>query len=373
MQIRKLDTERPRDVRQFIRFPFDLYRDDPNWVPPLIADMEFTMNRAKHPFYRHSTADFFVAESEGQTLGRIAVADNRNYNRYKGSKVAFFYFFEAVEDATVAQALFDAAFEWARQRGLDTMMGPKGLLHTDGRGLLVEGFEHRPAMGMPYNPPYYERFVEDAGFTKLTDYLSGHIHRGTYDLPDRVYQLVERVKKRRGFRIKDFKDKQEMRQWVGRIRDVYNESFVDVPGFHPITEEEIQVVADRIASLTYPELVKLVMIDDEVVGFLLAYPNICAALQKAKGRLWPFGWFHIWRERKRTKWVDLNGIGLLPKYQGVGANTLLYAEIGNTLRASAFDHGTIIQVSDLNIKSMGDMTALGMEWVIRHRVYQRAL
>ena len=200
-------------------------------------------------------------------------------------------------------------------------------------------------MGMAHNPPYYGQFVEDAGFAKLTDYLSGHIHRGTYDLPDRVYQLVERVKERRGFWVKNFKDKQEMRQWVARIRDVYNESFVDVPGFYPITDEELQVVADRLASLTYPELVKLVMMGDEVVGFLLAYPNISAALQKAQGKLWPFGWFHIWRERRRTKWVDLNGIGLLPEVQGVGANTLLYAEIGDTLRASAFDCSTFCRAA----------------------------
>ena len=161
MQVRKLDTERARDANQFIDFPFELYRNCPQWVPPIVPDMKLILNRRKHPFYRHSTADFFVAESDGKTLGQIAVLDHRNYNEYQHRRHAFFYFFDVVEDVQIARALFGAAFEWARSRGLNGMIGPRGLMEGDGLGLLVEGFEHRPAMGIPYNYAYYDAF---AGF-----------------------------------------------------------------------------------------------------------------------------------------------------------------------------------------------------------------
>lgn len=372
MRIRKLDTKRAQDVRQFIHFPFELYRGNPKWVPPLISDMKFVLNRDKHPFYRHSTADFFTAESKGQTLGRIAVVDNQNYNRYNHSKAAFFYYFEVVEDVVAARALLNTAFDWANKRGLDTIIGPKGLLQGDGLGLLVEGFEYLPAMGIAYNPPYYGPFVTDLGFEKLTDYLSGHLHRG-FELPQRVFAIAERVKVQRGFWIKHFESKREMRQWVPRIRQVYNQAFVNVPVFCPITEEEVQVIADRIISLAPPQLIKLVMKGDELVGFLLAYPNISAALQKVKGKVWPLGWIHIQREFKRTKWLDVNGIGLLPQHQGVGANAVLYTALEESLREFDFEHANVVQISEHNMQSMGEMKALGVEWCKRHRLYRRAL
>ena len=177
MRIRKLDPARVRDVRQFNQFPVSLYRDCPQWVPPLQGDARRVFNRENHPFYRHSAADFFVAERGATTLGRIAVIHNRRYTGYTGRKAAFFYFFDAVDDLDVSRALFDAAFDWARERGLDTLLGPRGMLRADGLGLLIEGFEHRAALGIPYNHAYYRRLVEDAGFEKEVDYLSGYMQR----------------------------------------------------------------------------------------------------------------------------------------------------------------------------------------------------
>lgn len=368
MRVRTLDTSRPGDVHQFINFPFELYQASHEWVPPIQPEMKLALNRKKHPFYQHSDADFFVAESNGQTLGRIAVLENRICNAYHERKQAFFYYFDTVEDLEVSRALFTAAFDWARRRNLNYVLGPKGFLQGDGMGILVEGFDHRPALGIPYNYAYYDTLVKDSGFEKETDYLSGYL-RGDHELPERFYGVAERVKERRNFWIKSFTNKREMRQWIHRVGRIYNETFVDNWEYCPLTEEEMDIVAERLLSISVPPLMKLVMKEDEIVGFVFAFPDISAAIQKTKGRIWPLGWIHLLREFKRTNWVNLNGLGLVAEHRGVGANTVLYTELAKSVRDFGFEHADVVQVEERNTKSLGEMAAIGVEWYKRHRIY----
>jgi hypothetical protein len=372
MQIRRLDTANRRDVRQFIDFPFQLYRDCPQWVPPILDDMVLVLNRRKHPFYLHSTADFFVAEEAGRTLGRIAVLDNRHYNEYHGTSKAFFYYFDCVEDTAVSRALFTAAGDWARGRGLTHIEGAWGFLEGEGIGVLVEGFEHRPAIGIAYNYPYYDALFTDAGFQRLTDYYSGYLP-GKYDLPERFFEVAERVKAQRGFRIKSFASRRELRQWVPRILEVYKQSFVENLEYCPITPEEGRTIFDRMITAADPRLIKLVLKGDEVVGFLFAFHDISAALQRIHGRLWPFGFLQVLLEFKRTRWVNFNGTGLIKGHRGVGANAVLYTEMARSIRDFGFEHADVVQVEERNVKSMGDMKAIGVQWYKKHRVYARTL
>lgn len=372
MQIRKLHTDNPQDVRQFIALPFVLYRNCAQWVPPLVSDVQSALNRRKHPFFRHSDADFFVAVDHGATLGRIAVFENRNYNRHQHSQTAHFYYFDSVDDVDVTQALFEAAFDWARSRGLSEIHGPKGPGAGDGLGLLVDGFEHRPAMGIPYNFSYYASHLVQTGFEKRYDLMSGHL-RGSYDLPQRFYELAEKVKARRGFWVKSFGSKREGREWIPRIGKVLNASFVDTQDYYPATDEEIAVAAEQLLTIADPRMIKLVMLEDEVVGFVFAFPDLSAAIQRAHGRLWPFGWYYLLLEFKRTKWVNANGLGLVPRHRGMGANVLLYTELAKTLRDYHFEHADIVQVGEDNMKSLAEMQAIGVQWYKRHRVYQRRL
>ncbi len=372
MQIRKIDTSRSRDVRRFVNFPFELYRDCAQWVPPIVSDMRLALSREKYPFYRHSTADFFIAEEGGKTLGRIAAIDNQRYNACHRSKTAFFYFFEVVEDLRVARALFDAASDWARDRGLEVIVGPRGLLRADAHGLLVEGFEHRPAMGVPYNYSYYASLLEESGFEKEIDFLSAYLS-GDYDLPQRFYDIAEKVKKRRGFWVKSFASKKELRQWVPEIQKINNRAFTDIWGYYPIDQAEANAIADRFLAAADPRLIKLVMKGDEPVGFIIGYPDISAGIQRAKGRLWPFGWLHILVEFKRTTWINFNGAGILPEHQGAGASVVLYTELAKTFLDFDFKHADLVQVAENNIKSKGEINTAGGEWYKRHRVYRRSL
>ena len=228
MKIRQINTEKPRDRRRFIEFPFNLYQDSPYWVPPLVSDVQFTLNRSKHPFYQHSEADFFIAESEGETLGRIAILNNRHYCEYKKEETALFYYFDVVEDGDAARALLQAATDWAKERGLKHILGPKGFLRSSGMGLLVDGFDSLPAMSIPYNYPYYESYLLDGGFKSILDMYSGYLE-SREDIDPRVHQIADKVKQRGNFWIKDFRHKAEVRYLLPMIKKVQDDAFSITP------------------------------------------------------------------------------------------------------------------------------------------------
>src|ERR1051325_8529621 len=197
LKIEKIDTNNKAQVKQFVEFQYRLYNDCPQWVPPLYMDAYLPLNRKKHPFFEHSEADFYLAVHEGQVVGRICAANNKRFNDYHQTKKAHFYGFEAINDLEVARALFDAAIGWAKERGLDTMIGPKGLSPFDGYGILVEGFEHRQMMTMMnYNFDYYPRLMERLGFEKEVDFVSCYLPAGSFKIPERVERIAKRVLER---------------------------------------------------------------------------------------------------------------------------------------------------------------------------------
>lgn len=372
MEIRPLDLDRRRDVEQFVRFPFALYRGDPLWVPPLLASSRFDLDRRRHPTYRHCEVAAFLAQERRRTLGRILVMHNRNYVQYTGRLGAFFGYFECVEDVPTGVALFEAACDWARNRGLQEICGPRDLIGSSASGFLVEGFEHPPAMGVPYNKPYYDTIAKAAGFIKDSDHLSGHL-RGDYQLAPRFYELAEKVKARRGLTVKGFTSKAEMRAWVPRVAQVYQEGFRGNYGYYPLTAEEFALAGEALIAIADPRLMKLVLRGEEVVGFLFAYPNINDGLRRAGGRLFPLGWAHILWSRRATRRLDVNGLGFLPSCQGVGGNVLLYTELARAAQGFRFTDADIVQVDEHNARSRAEMEAIGVQWTKRHRTYRRAL
>lgn len=372
VDIRILNTTKKRDVRKFVNFPFTLYEGCKQWSPMLVSAVKLAMNRRKHPFYHHSDAAFILAERDGEVVGRVAVLDNQRYNDYNKTKTAFFYYFDAVDDVAVVQGLFDKAAAWASTRGLRTLLGPKGMLRADAYGILVEGFDYVAALGMPYNYPYYADLMTAVGFEKEIDYLSGYLSED-YQLPDRIVELVEKVKKRSGFWVKSFTSKRELRKWIPAIQHVNNAAFTDIWGYYPIDDAEVQMIGKQLLSVADPRLLKLVMKGDEIAGFAFIFPDITEALQAVKGRLWPFGWVRVVRALKSTRRLNGNGVGLLPEYQGFGATALLYTEFERTVRQRNAEWCEVAQAMETNFKSLSDMNAVGVKWHKRHRVYRLVL
>jgi len=373
LHIQRVDLARRRDVSRFVEFPFRLYRNHPLWVPPFVHEARAELDPDRHPFYEHSEAAFFLALSEGSVLGRLAVLDNRRYNEHHGARTAWFYHFDAVDDRAVARALFDAGFDWARGRGLDRIWGPKGLSHIDGQGILVEGFEHRPAMGIPYNYPYYAGLLEAAGLEKRIDFLSWYLDR-EIGFPQHFLEVADKVKRRRGYRSLVTGNKDDLWDYIPQVLTVYNDAFKEVQGFVPVTEAEGLAIGKRILSIADPELFSLLFRGEELIGFVLAYPDISAALQRCRGHLWPMGWVHVMRELRRTRWININGMGILERHRGLGGNALLYSELYRILiDHPQYEFADLIQIQETNVRIFQEMEALGTRAWKTHRMFERSL
>ncbi|MCX6026341.1 MAG: hypothetical protein NTY23_08810 [Chloroflexi bacterium] len=374
LKVEKIDTRSRAQVRRFVQFQFGLYANHPQWVPPLFMDAEMQLNREKHPFYEHSDADFFIAVRDGRDVGRIAALENRHFNEYHGTREAEFYLFDCIDDLEVAGALFERLFEWARARGLNCVVGPKGFSSFDGYGLQVEGFEHRQMMTMMnYNYAYYPRLVEALGFAKEVDFVSCYLSAEAFHLPERIHRIAERVQRKGTLTVQRFKSKKELIGWAGRIGRAYNQTFVKNWEYYPLTEREVKFLVDNLMMVADHRLIKIITHQEEVVGFLLAFPDVSAALQRARGHLLPFGLVDLMLEMRRTKWVSLNGAGILPEYQGIGGNALLYSEIEKTIGEFKFREADLTQVAESASNMRRDLENVGGRAYKNHRVYRRAL
>jgi len=374
LSIEQIDTRSQAQVRRFVDLPYRLYKDHPQWVPPLLGDVRLMLNRERHPFYEHSDADFFVAVRDGRDVGRVAALENRRYNDYHGKRQAQFYLFDCEEDPEAATALFERVFEWARERGLDHVVGPKGFSALDGYGLLVEGFERRQMMTMMnYNYPYYPRLVEAVGFQKEVDFVSCYVNADTFRLPERVHRIAERIQRRGTLTVQRFTSKRELKRWAGRIGQTYNEAFTQNWEYYPLTEREIAFLVDNLTLVANPRLIKIITHAEQVVGFLFGCPDVSAALQRARGHLFPLGIVHLLREMRRTRWIALNGAGILPEYQGRGGNALLYSEMEKTVRDFDFQHADLTQIAESAVQMRHDLENIGAEPYKNHRVYRRDL
>jgi len=374
IEIELLDTANAGKVNEFVQLPFRLFKDCPQWVPPFIGDVKTMLNREKHPFWEHSEGDFFVARRGGRVVGRLSVAVNRPFNKYHDVKKAQFYLFECENDQEAANALFERGFEWARSRGLNEIVGPKGFSGFDGYGLQIEGFEHHQMMTMMnYNYPYYNDLVTNLGFEKEVDFVSCYMQRSHFIVPEKMAKVAAIVRKRGQFEVKNFATKRELIQWAPQIGQAYNSTFINNWEYYPLTQREVKFAVDNIMTVADHRLIKIITYEGKVVGFLFGFPDITPALQRGKGQINPISIADILISMKRTKWVSLNGVGVLPEYHGRGGNTILYDEICKTVIDFGFEHAELTQMAETAIQIRKDIITMGALPYKNHRVYHRAI
>ena len=377
LAIEEVDTTNKEQVKRFVELPYRLYKDCPQWVPPLYVDAYAYLDRTKHPFHEHSNVNFFLAVRDGQDVGRIAAIENKAFNNHHNVKKANFYFFDCENDLEAATILFNRVSAWSKANELNAVVGPKGMGPLDGYGMLVSGYEHRQTMTMlNYNYPYYRQLIEAQGFSKEVDFVSCFLPADKFQVPQRVEQIAQRVMQRGDLKAQRFSNKRQLVAWAARIGKAYNDAFVNNWEYYPLTQREIDFVVKNILTIADHRLIKIIThgANADVVGFLFAFHDVSAALQRAKGHLLPFGLVDIMLELKRTKTVAVNGMGILPSHQGHGGNAILYSEMGHTLLDfRQFEHVEMTQVAESAVQMRADLKNLnGVEYK-NYRVYKKEL
>jgi GNAT superfamily N-acetyltransferase len=316
-----------RDLKRFIDLPYRLHARDPVWVPPLRRDVASLLSRTRNPFFEHAEAEYFIAEVDGQVLGRIAAISNRLHNETHGDRVGFFGFFESIDDQSVANALLDQAAAWCRERDHDVLRGPASFSVNDECGLLVDGFDTPPALMMPHNPRYYVGLLERAGFTKAKDlwvYQGGN-EEHYVPVPDRLARGTELIRQRQGITLRSLNMK-DFQGEVERIKELYNGAWEKNWGFVPMTEHEIDHLAEQFKPVVIPEMVPMAEKDGKLIGFGIALPDLNVVFRRHRsGRLFPMILDLLWSlKAKRIRRARILLLGVHPEYRGKGVDAMLY-------------------------------------------------
>ena len=316
-----------RDLRRFIDLPYRLHARDPVWVPPLRRDVELLLSRTGNPFFEHAEAEYFLAERDGEVVGRVAAISNRLHNETHGDRVGFFGFFESVDDQAVADALLAAAAEWCRRHGHDLLRGPASFSVNDECGLLVDGFESPPTLMMPHNPRYYISLLEHAGFTKAKDLwvYQGGTEERYVPVPERLARGTELIRQRQGIILRSL-NMRDFQGEVERIKELYNAAWEKNWGFVPMTAHEIDHLAEQFKPVVIPDLVPLAEKDGKLIGFGIALPDLNVVFRRHRsGRLFPMILDLLWSlKMKRIRRARILLLGVHPEYRGKGVDAMLY-------------------------------------------------
>jgi len=315
-------------LRAFIDLPYRLYRNHPHFVPPLRRERRDLFDRARHPFFRHAEGAFFLARRNGQPVGRIEAIANHAHNQFHEDRVGFFGAFESEDDRAVSDALLERAARWLGERGLQVMRGPVTHSTNEETGLLIEGFDEPPMIGMPYNPPYYAALLEAFGLTKAKDVYGWEV-RAEQTIPEKIHRVADIVRKHTNVVVR----RANFADYAGEIRramGVYNASWTRNWGFVPLTEAEFVHAADQLRPVLerFPEGVLLAEIAGRVVGFCLAVLDVNQALVRVRdGRLFPFGFWHLYRGLRRVDQIRVMALGILPEFRHRGIDAVIYLEL----------------------------------------------
>lgn len=314
-----------RDRREFLDLPARIYRDDPRWVAPLRLERSAFINPKKHPFYRHGSAQRFLARRAGRVVGRIQASDDPRYNEYHGTNVGAFGMFECEDDPEAARALLSAAAEWLRRRGRDAVFGPVDYSTNYTCGLLVDGFDTPPTILMSHNPPYYADLLASWGLEATQDLNSWWLD-GANDLAARWRGKLERLAARSGVTLRTL-DPGDLDGEIERCREVIDSAWADNWGFVPMTDAELRYFAELLRHIADPRMLMLAEAGGEPVGMMLTVPNVNEALRPIGGRLtrWglPIGYFRLRAGMKRIRTCRVLMLGVKPSHRRRGVIELL--------------------------------------------------
>jgi len=326
--IRQVSTK--KELRDFIRFNYKLYKDNAYSVPDLYDDMLNTFSKEKNAAFDFCEADYFLAYKDGKLVGRIAAIINHKANETWNKKEARFGWIDFIDDLAVSEALLNAAAEWGKSKGMEQLQGPLGFTDLDAEGMLVEGFDQLSTMASTYNYPYYPVHLEKLGFEKDADWVEFKIYIPE-GIPEKHQRISNLVQKKYNLQVKKYKSgKKLVKEYGQAVFDLINESYSQLYGYSALSQRQIDQYIKSYLPVLNLKLVTLITDQaDNLIGVGISIPSLSKALQKAKGRLLPFGWFHLLKALfwDKAKIVDLLLVAVKPEYQNKGVNALLFSDL----------------------------------------------
>jgi hypothetical protein len=316
-----------RELNDFVNLPYRLYKSEKFWVPPLKIEERNVLIPKKNPAFEFCKVKLWVAYRHGECIGRIGGIIIPAWIEKTGEKIGRFTRPEFINDLEVASALFSQVELWIRSQGMDGMHGPMGFSNLDHQGLLIEGQEWLPSIGSDYHFAYYQAIYQQLGFEKEIDWLEFRIAFPKV-LPEKSFKVAEMLKTRYGLRVVNFSTKKELDPYKGKVFALFNKAFSELFGTYPLPEKLTQFYIQKYFPILNPRYVKIVLDkDDEMVGFIIGLPSLSEAMQKANGKLLPFGWWHLQKALSKPKEMDLLLTGVKPELQKLGVAALLMNEI----------------------------------------------
>jgi len=366
--IRKVETA--ADLNQFIRVPWKIYGDPRCWVPPLISERKRFLNSKLNPFFERAEVDLCLAQSENRSpVGRIACILNHAYNTFHSERTGFFGMFESVNQGEASDLLLDWAFSWCRDKGLDRLVGPVNLSTNHECGLLVDGFDTPPMIGIPYNPPYYSDLFEQWGLTKAKDILSLKVE--IIGIPEYLKSAISRLKRRNRFSVRPLR-LDRFNEDVDIMWDVYNSSWSANWGFFPMSRREFDFSINEVKLFIQPECLLIAEVEDEPAGFSLTLPNINQVLRKINGRLFPFGWASLLWNKHKINTYRVVALGVKRKFRPLGIDAYFYYEIYRQMLTRKIPWVDVSWVLEDNDAILAPIHRIGGTVYKRHRIYERA-
>jgi len=331
------EAKTKQDLKRFVTFPFSLYKNNKYWVPPIINDELESFDRDKNPVFKDAEAWFFLAMDEGKIVGRVAAVINHLEINQQNVKKMRFGWFDFIDDPAVSKALLDKVAEIGKEHNLEYMEGPVGFSNLDKVGVLVEGFDHIGTMITWYNHAYYKDHYENLGFVKEKEYMENKFPFSNAE-PKFFQKANELVRKRYGVKELNFTKTKDVMPWVDQMFDLFNETYSSLSSFVRITDIQKDYFKKKYISFINPEYIKFILDkDDKLIAFGIVMPSFSKALQKAKGKLFPFGIFHLLSAKKNSKEVIFYLIGVLPEYQNKGVTAVMFNEYYKTFKAKGIE------------------------------------
>ncbi len=352
VEIRVIPKDK-KSLKKFVQFGTDFYKGNNYFVPPLLMDDVNTLSPDKNPAFDFCDAEYFMAYRDGKPVGRIVAIIHKLSNEQRGKKEMRFGFVEFIDDEEVSRALFDAAINWGKERGMTSIIGPLGFSDMDYEGMLVEGFEEVSTMATIYNYPYYPKHLERMGFEKRADWVEFSMTVPDA-IPEKHQRIAEIVKKKYGLQIVKYKSAKKTVEEIGRpLFELVNEAYADLFEFTQLTDRQIDHYVNYYIRMLRLDLLTVIKdAEGNLIGIGVALPSLSRALQKAHGRMFPFGWWHLMRAMyfNITDTVDLLLVAIKPEYQSKGVNALLFTDLIPYFQKFKFKYAESNPELELNTK-----------------------